>query len=135
LAQAARQKSSAPFFGEALARGDLRDIRRSVEENAVLHESGSESVGGSDPFWHLDRIDQRSGTDGAFQYCSGATQVYAYIFDRGVRADDPQLSPRVQGGVNEAPADPTGSNPDTQPPPYPDGSLFNQLNPCGTPTC
>jgi hypothetical protein len=105
---------------------------RSVEENAVLHESGSESVGGSDPFWHLDRIDQRSGTDGAFQYCSGATQVYAYIFDRGVRADDPQLSPRVQGGVNEAPADPTGSNPDTQPPPYPDGSLFNQLNPCGT---
>jgi hypothetical protein len=27
LAQAARQKSSAPFFGEALARGDLRDIR------------------------------------------------------------------------------------------------------------
>jgi hypothetical protein len=105
---------------------------RSIEQNAVLHESGSESVGGSDPFWHLDRIDQRSGTDGSFQYCSGATQVYAYVFDRGVRAADPQLFPRVQGGVNETPADPTGSNDDTQPPPYSDGSLFTQLNPCGT---
>src|SRR4051794_22303143 len=70
----------------AEAEAMLHDPRvRAVEENAILHSSGTQTVGGSDPFWHLDRIDQRSSTlDGTFQYCSGATQVYAYIFDRGV---------------------------------------------------
>jgi hypothetical protein len=113
---------------------------RAIEENAVLHESGTEIVGGSgdrltDPFWHLDRIDQRSPIlDDTFQYCNGATQVYAYVFDRGVRAADPQLSGRVIPGVNvsppddQGPADPEGTNP----PPYQEGPTFNERDPCGT---
>jgi hypothetical protein len=109
---------------------------RSIEENGILHESGAQSVGGSDPFWHLDRIDQRSATlDNTFQYCNGAAQVYAYVFDRGVRAADPQLNGRVLPGTNTGPTDNICSaNTDpTQPPPYPDGASFmvDGRNPCG----
>ena len=120
------------------ADGMLHDPHvRSIEENAVVHESGTQAVGGSgitDPFWHLDRIDQRSGLlDGTFQYCNGGTQVYAYSFDRGVRAADPQLSGRVRPGRNATPADDAcATNTDAaQPPPYPDGASFNEQNPCG----
>lgn len=117
-----------------------------IEENAVLHESESQDVGGSDPFWHLDRVDQRFGTDGHFQSCNGPTDVYAYIFDRGVRAADPQLNGRVQAGKNAAPADgvcdslPTGCSGHTgvnDPPPYPSAEVFasqnpfSERNPCG----
>jgi len=116
---------------------------RAVEENAILHDSGTQTVGGidpithlprSDPFWHLDRIDQRSSSlDGTFQYCNGASQVYAYIFDRGVRAGDPQLTGRVTAGKNAAPADSVcaSNTAADQPPPYPDGGSFDEQNPCG----
>jgi len=109
-----------------------------VEENAILHESTAQDVGGTDPFWHLDRVNQRFGTDGSFQYCNGAADVYAYIFDRGVRAADPQLSGRVQAGKNAAPADgvcdslSTGCSGHTgvnDPPPYPSAEVFDSQNP------
>jgi len=108
---------------------------RAIEENAILHDSGTQSVGGGDPFWHLDRIDQRSSSlDATFQYCNGATQVYAYIFDRGVRTADPQLTGRVTAGKNAAPADSVcaSNTANDQPPPYPDGGSFDEQNPCGT---
>jgi hypothetical protein len=121
---------------EAQAEAILNEPRvRAVEENAVVHQSTAQGVGGAnDPFWHLDRIDQRSSSlDGTFQYCSGSTQVYAYVFDFGVRAADPQLSGRVRTGKNTAPADGTNTSHTavTDPPPYPDGASFDEDNPCG----
>lgn len=109
---------------------------RSIEENAVVHESGTQSVGGSDPFWHLDRIDQRSASlDGTLQYCNGATQVYAYVIDSGVRAADPQFNGRVLAGTNKGPTDDvcSANNDPNQPPPYSDGADFmiDGSNPCG----
>lgn len=116
---------------------------RAVEQNAVMHVSSQpQSVGGTDPFWHLDRIDQRSATlDQWFQYCTdrvyepGVTpaklrDVYAFVFDSGVLSSHPDLSGRVEDGPNFG-VDPAGNNTGDQPPPYSDASSFSATNPCG----
>lgn len=51
-----------------------------VEENGYVETSLYVST----PNWHLDRIDQVSGTDGRYTFCETGTGVTVYVVDTGV---------------------------------------------------
>jgi hypothetical protein len=94
-----------------------------IFENARVHSAGSASVGGSDPRWNLDRIDQRSGTNDTYQYCGLGSGTTIYIIDGGVDARVPEFGSRLEKGANVAPAE--------DPNVYPDWANFDATNPCG----
>lgn len=82
------------------------------------------SVGGSDPLWNLDRIDQRTTSpNDTYQFCGRGTGTVIYVVDNGVDSRLTQLSGRLTGSPDFAP-DENNSN-------LPDSASFTSLNPCG----
>lgn len=58
--------------------------------------------------WHLDRIDQRFGLDGAYNYNNGCSDITALIIDTGILATHVEF-----GGRAEAVIDTSGDNVNT----------------------
>jgi subtilisin family serine protease len=50
--------------------------------------------------WGLDRIDQRSGTDGKYFYNSTGAGVTAYVIDTGIRMDHSEFQGRATSGYD-----------------------------------
>ena len=50
--------------------------------------------------WGLDRIDQRSGTDGSYTYSSTASNVTAYVIDTGIRTSHVDFGGRASNGFD-----------------------------------
>lgn len=82
-----------------------------VDPNAAITPAGIDSVGGADPFTHLDRIDQRSpGLNATFRRRTTGAGVVAYVIDAVNAADAglPELGGRMTAGYSapSTPADP-----------------------------
>lgn len=54
----------------------------------------------SSPPWGLDRIDQRSGTNGQYRYGTTGQGVDVYVVDSGIRSTHVDLAGRVTAGAN-----------------------------------
>jgi subtilisin family serine protease len=50
--------------------------------------------------WGLDRIDQRSGTDGLYSYTQTGAGVKAYVIDSGVRLSHGEFAGRIASGYD-----------------------------------
>ncbi len=50
--------------------------------------------------WGLDRIDQRTGTDGSFTYSTEASNVTAYVIDTGIRTGHADFGGRATNGFD-----------------------------------
>jgi len=106
-------KGFAIALPEIAARALSYDPRVSyVEQNALVKLAATQYPAP----WHLDRIDQTTGLNFMYHYCSTG-RMGVYVIDTGIWADHAQLTGRVTIGVDFAPA----ANP-------PDGST--QTNPC-----
>ncbi|SCG75781.1 fibronectin type III domain-containing protein [Micromonospora rifamycinica] len=67
-----------------------------VEQNATYRVSGEQA----NPYWHLDRIDQREATpDKRYVYPNDGA-VRAYVVDSGIRATHEEFGGRVDTGFN-----------------------------------
>lgn len=85
-----------------------------VFENAYMHSSGTADVGGDDPRWNVDRIDQRSGTNGSYQYCGTGSGTTIYIIDSGVDQHQPDFGTRLKQGADFTDDGNTSVNPCNQ---------------------
>ena len=50
--------------------------------------------------WGLDRVDQRSGTDGSYTYSTAASGVTAYVIDTGIRTGHVDFGGRARAGFD-----------------------------------
>jgi subtilisin family serine protease len=76
----------------------VRDPRVAyVQRDGVATASATTQSGAT---WGLDRIDQRSGTDGTYSYTATGTGVTAYVIDTGIRSTHSDLSGRVTPGYD-----------------------------------
>jgi subtilisin family serine protease len=57
----------------------------------------------SSPPWGLDRIDQRSGTNGLYTYGTTGSGVDVYVIDSGIRSTHVEFTGRIRAGVNYIP--------------------------------
>src|SRR6185503_11985967 len=56
-----------------------------VEEDAKAHVTGQQTVLPAEAvYWGIDRIDQRTGTDGKYNYSRTGSGVHVYVLDAGV---------------------------------------------------
>lgn len=73
-----------------------------VEENARIFAAATQNS----PPWHLDRIDQTTGLNGNYHYCSNGSYTTAYVIDTGVWRDHSEFVTngysRVQNGADFA---------------------------------
>ena len=60
--------------------------------------------------WGLDRIDQRTGTDGRYFYNSTGSGVTAYVIDTGIRMDQTDFGGRATSGWDFADGDSDASD-------------------------
>lgn len=98
--------SAANGFSVEMTEQQARALSRNpqvllVEENGYLELSASVPTMN----WHLDRIDQASGTDGKYTYCETGTGVTVYVVDTGVARLHSEFlktdgTSRVLDGVN-----------------------------------
>lgn len=67
-------------------------VERDLPVSALATQSGAP--------WGLDRIDQRTGTDGAFTYSTTASGVTAYVIDTGIRTGHADFGGRATNGFD-----------------------------------
>jgi serine protease len=81
-----------------VAMSALRDdpLVTRIEKDGTATASATQS---SAP-WGLDRIDQRSGTDHAYNYVSDGTGVHAYILDTGIKLTHSDFKDRLGNGYD-----------------------------------
>ena len=90
-------------FAGAMSDGHLRSLagdRRvaRVERDGVAY--ASEEVTQSNATWGLDRIDQTTGTNGAYTYDHTGIGVRAYIVDTGIRFSHAEFAGRASEGFD-----------------------------------
>ena len=75
--------------------------------------------------WGLDRIDQRSGTDGKYFYNSTGAGVTAYVIDTGIRMDHSEFQGRATSGYDFVDDDTNASDCPSNYQDDPDSGLFS----------
>lgn len=80
---------------EAVAELQADPDVRSVTPDRTFRASGGVQPS---PPWNLDRIDQRSATDGTFSYDADGAGITVYVIDTGIRADHVEFGGRVASG-------------------------------------
>ena len=98
-----RYTSALKGFAATIPAAALEGIQRNpnvayVEADGIATVSGA----GSDPTatWGLDRIDDRNGTDGSYEWNQDGGGVSAYILDTGIRTTHTQFGGRAVWGVD-----------------------------------
>lgn len=91
-------KGFAGSIGDAARNGLLRDARVvSIEPDGIARAVTTVSA----PSWGLDRVDQRTGLDGTYNYTSDGSGVTAYIIDTGIDIGNSDFGGRASVGVDE----------------------------------
>ena len=72
----------------------------SVESVRKVTKVKASAVTQPDAPWGLDRIDQRSGTNGSYTYLSTGAGVTAYVVDTGIRMDHQDFDGRATSGYD-----------------------------------
>ncbi len=85
-------------ISDAARAGLLRDARVLRIEPDGIARAVTTQTGAT---WGIDRIDQRSGTDGSFTYTNTGAGVTAYIIDTGIETSHPDFGGRATVGVDE----------------------------------
>ena len=70
----------------------VESVERDLPVSVLATQSGAP--------WGLDRIDQRSGTDGSFTYSTTASNVTAYIIDTGIKTGHVDFGGRATNGFD-----------------------------------
>lgn len=86
-------------FAGSMSQAELGELQRDrrvtrIERDGIARVTDTQSGA----TWGLDRIDQRSGTNGTYTYTTRAATATAYIIDTGIRSTHVDFGSRVTGG-------------------------------------
>jgi subtilisin family serine protease len=86
-------------FAAELPAAAVEALRRNPRVTAVVPDTPvSIDTTQPDPTWGLDRVDQRSGRNGTYDYDTTGAGVTVYVVDSGIRSTHEQFGGRARSG-------------------------------------